>query len=318
VTNEIAGTLQSIDPRTNRPRTLKRLSAPQYVAVGAGAVWTTSLGPPSGTETLSQVACGPVYFRAGAQPARLIVSDLPLQGSAREYTSAMVAGIRLVLERRGFRAGTHDVGYQSCDASTAQSGGSDIFRCFGNGRAYARAVDVVGIVGSFNSFCSIFQIPIANQAPRGPLAMISPSNTVIGLTRPSRAMPSADLERLYPSGVRNFTRIAAADHLAPVALVKAAKELGARRVFVAWDGEDEDTKEYADNARAALPPLELAHAGSAAWNPYARRFGAFARRVAAGRPDAVSGAHDQPLSSVAAWAAASAATPALKARPRAA
>ena len=227
VTNEITDTLQSIDPRTNRARTVKRLSAPQYVAVGGGAVWATALGPPSGEETLSQIACGPVYFRPGARPARLIASDLPLQGSVREYTTAMVAGIRLVLERRGFRAGSHDVGFQSCDSSTAQSGGFDIFRCFGNGRAYARAVDVVGIVGSFISYCSIFQIPIANQAPRGPLAMISPSNTLIGLTRPYRGMRRGALERLYPTGVRNFTRIAAADHMAPVALVKAAKELGA-------------------------------------------------------------------------------------------
>jgi hypothetical protein len=46
-------------------------------------------------------------------------------------------------------------------------------------------------------------------------------------------------------------RIAAADHLAPVALLQAAKDLGRRRVFVACDRDDPDMAGLAADMRAA-------------------------------------------------------------------
>ena len=53
----------------------------------------------------------------------MIVSDLPLQSvQAGAGTRAMADAIRLVLQRRDFRAGSHTVGYRSCDDSTAQTG----------------------------------------------------------------------------------------------------------------------------------------------------------------------------------------------------
>ena len=95
----------------------------------------------------------------------------------------MVEAIRLVLERRHYRAGAYTIGYQSCDDSTAQGGGWDSIRCYSNAKAYARNPDVIGIVGSYNSSCSGQEIPVANQAPNGPLAMISPASTDTTLTR---------------------------------------------------------------------------------------------------------------------------------------
>jgi branched-chain amino acid transport system substrate-binding protein len=179
------------------------------------------------------------------------------------------------------------VGYQSCDDSTAQAGGTDVFRCFANARAYARNLDVVGVIGAYHSFCSAVEIPIANQAADGPLAMISPSNTVVGLTRPYRGMQPGELSGLYPTGKRNYVRIAAADHLAAVALVEAARELGRKRLFVLWDRADDDTAAFADSMRRAARDRSLTVAGAAGWDPQARSFRALAQRVAAGRPEAV-------------------------------
>ena len=86
-------------------------------------------------------------------PTELIVStDLPLQGPMRGYVSPMVDAIRFVLERRDFKAGRYSVGYRSCDNATAQAGGTDVFRCFSNARAFARTPDVLGVIGSFFSF----------------------------------------------------------------------------------------------------------------------------------------------------------------------
>jgi branched-chain amino acid transport system substrate-binding protein len=131
----------------------------------------TALGPPSGREALPASVCGEIF--AGAESPRfLIASDLPLQGPFRATTVSMVVAIRFGPERRGFRAGRYSVGYQSCDNSTAQTGGTDLYRCFSNANAFARNLDVVGLIGSFHSYCSSPQIPIANQAARGPLAMI--------------------------------------------------------------------------------------------------------------------------------------------------
>ena len=125
----------------------------------------------------------------------------------------MTEAIRFVLEQRGFKAGPYTVGYQSCDDATAQAGGYDLYKCFSNAKAYARNLAVLGVVGPHNSGCADVQIPIANQAPGGALAMISPSNTWTGLTRPYPGMRPGELEDRYPSGERNFFRIAAADHL---------------------------------------------------------------------------------------------------------
>lgn len=285
--NEVANRVYRIDPRTNRGRLVGRVPGARAVAVGAGHVWVSAAGDPSDAETLPANACGDLMYGGAGEPRFRIVSDLPLQTDFRAWTVPMVDAIRLVLERRGYRAGRYTVGYQSCDDATAQAGGPDAFRCFSNARAYARVRDVVGVVGALHSGCSALQIPVTNQTAAGPLAMISPSNTVVGLTRPYRGMRPGELAELYPSGQRNYVRIAAADHLAPLAIVEAAREHGSRRAFVLWDGEDTDTAAFAARMRAAAAEYGLELAGSAAWDPNARRFRELAREVAAAGPDAV-------------------------------
>ena len=288
VTNEVTGTVQAIDPRTNRASVVARLAAPQNVAVDAGGVWLTARGAPSADEMLPAATCRDVFFRGAGTPRLLVVSDLPLQGDARGIVAPMVDGIRFVLERRDFRAGRHTVGYASCDDSTAQAGGTDVSRCFANAKLYARTPDVVGVIGAYHSFCSGTQIPVANQAPGGPLATISPSNTVTGLTRPYRGMARGELERLYPTGQRNYVRIAAADHLAPIALVQAAKGLRRTRLFLLRDlGDDPYMAGFADDMRATARTLGLQVVGAAGWDPGARDFARLARHVAQARPEAV-------------------------------
>jgi branched-chain amino acid transport system substrate-binding protein len=286
-TNEVANTVYRIDPRTNRAQLVSRMAAPGGVALGETGVWVTSAGQPSAEAALPASACRNVYYGGAGSPRFLIASDLPLQGGSRAWTLPMVDAIRFVLERRGFRAGPYTVGYQSCDDSTAQAGGFDLWRCFTNAKAYARTPDVIGVIGTFNWGCSMVEIPVANQATGGPLAMISPANTPTFLTRPVQGPQPAQLEELYPSGERNFVRIAAADHLAVPALVEAARELGADRVAVLVDQDDFDMAAYAAGMREQARAIGLELADSAAWDPFARGFDALARRLAAARPDAV-------------------------------
>ena len=185
--------------------------------------------------------------------------------------------MRHVLQQRGFEAGGYTVGFQSCDASTAQAGGSDFFRCGSNAKAYARNLSVVGVVGSYQSPCSYLQIPIANEAADGPLAMLSPSNTYQELT---------ENEELYPSGVRNYVRIAGAEHLQAIAHAQLAKSLGAQRVAVLSARGDDYFGTFAGDVGTAGRQLGL-DVASLRYDNEARDFAPFARAVARARPDAV-------------------------------
>jgi branched-chain amino acid transport system substrate-binding protein len=287
-TNEIAGLVYRIDSRTNEAIVVNQTSAPAAVAVGAGAAWVIAAGRSSSGTALPTSVCSPVFSRGVSRPRFLIVSDLPLQGSEIADAHQMVEAIRLVLKRRGYRAGAYTIGYQSCDDSTSQAGGYTDVRCYLNAKAYARNPDVIGIVGAYNSGCSLQEIPIANRAPGGPLAMISPSNTVTNLTRVVRGVNDpAEIEHLYPTGERNFVRTPANDYLSAVALARFAKEKGVKRLFLTWDRNIPYWAAFAADVRAAARHFGLDIAGTAPFNPDARNYEQLARRIASTRADGV-------------------------------
>jgi DNA-binding SARP family transcriptional activator/ABC-type branched-subunit amino acid transport system substrate-binding protein len=276
-TNEIADEVYRIDPRTSAARVVARTASPRAVGAGEGAVWVAAASPPSRDAALPSPVCGAVVAGGDEPPQLLLVSDLPLQGENRPWTQAIVDGVRHVLQQRGFEAGGYTVGFQACDASTAQSGDSDFFRCGSNAKAYARNLRVVGVVGSFHSPCSYLQIPVANQAAEGPLAMVSPSNTYQELT---------ENEELYPTGVRNYVRIAGADHLQAIAHAQLAKALGARRVAVVSGRGDEDFGRFATDVATAGRRLgvDVVHLR---FDHEAADFAPVARAVSRARPHAV-------------------------------
>jgi hypothetical protein len=191
VTNEIGDEVYRVDPRTAKPRQLGEATSPRSVDAGEGGVWLTAASPPSEDAALPTSVCGRIYYGGQGSPDILIVSSLPLQGVGRQFAQPMVDAIRRVFEQRRFEAGAFSVGYQSCDSSTAQVGEEDFFRCGFIAKAFARNLRVAGVFGSFTSPCSYAQIPITNEAPRGPLAMISPSNTLDDLTANDDLYPTA-------------------------------------------------------------------------------------------------------------------------------
>ncbi|HET8742545.1 MAG TPA: BTAD domain-containing putative transcriptional regulator [Gaiella sp.] len=276
-TNEIADEVYRIDPRTNAARVVVRTASPRGVAAGDGRAWVVNASPPSRDAALPSPACSAVFSRSDEPPRFLLVSDLPLQGESRPITRAIADGVRHVLQQRGFEAGGYTVGFQSCDSSTAQSGGSDFFRCGSLAKAYARNLRVIGIVGSFASPCSYVQIPVTNEAAEGPLAMLSPSNTYQGLTED---------EELYPTGLRNYVRIAGDEHLQAVAHAELAKQLGARRVTVLSPLGETPYPRFASDFRTAGRRLGL-DVVSLRYDPAAKDFTPFARLVARALPDAL-------------------------------
>ncbi|MDX6593534.1 MAG: branched-chain amino acid transport system substrate-binding protein [Gaiellales bacterium] len=163
-----------------------------------------------------------------------IVSDLPLQGSSSHQTKQMNQAIQLVLEQHNWKAGAHTLQFQPCDDSTAQLGSWDSATCSANANAYAQTQSVVGIIGTFNSGCAQLITPVANQAPGGPIAMVSPANTWPGLTQKTAADP-AEPDKYYPSGTRNYARVIPADNFQGPALAQLAQELGVKSVYIIND-----------------------------------------------------------------------------------
>ena len=138
-----------------------------------------------------------------AQPQVLIASDLPVRGFAfHEDTLHMEAAIRFVLERHRFKAGRFTVGYQACDDSNPQAAQGDLTKCAANAKAYAEDAGVVGVIGTWSSNCAAVEIPILGKAPDGPLGMISPSNTNVGLTHADAGTAPGEPTRYYPTGRR--------------------------------------------------------------------------------------------------------------------
>jgi branched-chain amino acid transport system substrate-binding protein len=198
----------------------------------------------------------------------------------------MVGAIKLVLAQRRYRAGKWRVGFQSCDDSNPQGQAGDLGRCTANAKAYAGNRAVVGVVGTWFSRCTGFELPLANRAPGGPLVYVSPSNTDVGLTHAGPGTAPDVPGRYYPTHKRNFVRVIAADDAQGAAGALLAKELKARTAFV-LDDKDGYGLEVAATFRHAARRIGVKILGSASWDPTATEFDALVRQVARARPQAV-------------------------------
>lgn len=235
---------------------------------------------------LTRAFCSAVVS-GGAQPQVLIASDLPVRGFAfHEDTVHMEAAIRFVLARHRYRAGRFTVGYQACDDSNPQAAQGDLTKCAANAKAYAQDASVVGVIGTWSSNCAAVEIPILGQAPHGPLGMVSPSNTNVGLTHADAGTAPGEPARYYPTGRRNYVRVISADDAQARADALLAKRVGARRVFVLNDGTGYGLS-VAFAFRKAAGKLPLDVVGTGAWDPAQANFEGVVRRVHAARADAV-------------------------------
>jgi YVTN family beta-propeller protein len=297
VLNAGDGTVTRIDPRRNAAVATIPVGADATgIAAGLGGVWVTVAGgPPHATSTpvqgpisaLSSPSCSPV-IGAGRGADLLIASDLPtsLGGPGPEPAIADArAAIRLVLQQHGFRAGPYRIAYQVCDDSRPNEG-ADPALCAANARAYALDTSLIGVIGAYNSGCTGVELPTVNAAPSGPVPMISPSNTYVGLTHAGPATAADEPDRYYPTGARNYVRLVAADDYQSAGIDLFLKQQRRTRLYLLNDGQGTG---YAGAiyAQQAARKVGLGIAGSATWNPTARSYHALAQRIARSRADAV-------------------------------
>jgi branched-chain amino acid transport system substrate-binding protein len=237
-------------------------------------------------EALPSSSCTAIEYEGEGDPDVLIASDFPLQGSSRTQTIQIVEAIRFLLEKSNWKAGDHNVAYQSCDDATAQAGKWDSGKCSTNAQAYAGNEKLVGVIGTFNSGCAAIIIPVLNQAPGGGVAMVSPANTYVCLTEGGPGCDSTEPDKYYPAGTRNYTRVVAHDAYQGAAMAEFAQEQGIKNIYVLNDKEAYGLG-VATNFRNAAQSLGIKIAGFAAWDPKASSYEALFRKIGGTGADAV-------------------------------
>ena len=292
----VDGRVARINPTGEAVQSLAVGNAPQSVSVSASGVWTAvapgggrsiaSAPKVKGLQTLPAGTCGAAVYGGSGRPDALIVSDLPMQRDDAAVTLAMVQAIEFVLRRHDFRAGAHRVAYQACDDATALVGSFTGEKCTANAKIYSSAPNVIGVIGPYNSGCATAQIAVANRAPSGPLAMVSPTNSYIGLTRKGPGVSPEDPNGFYPTDIRNYVRVYPADDAQGAAQALLAKRLGVRRAFVFLsDPKDSYAVTLAASFAKAARRLRIRVAGPA--SPSSGAFESLARRLRSVGTDAV-------------------------------
>ena len=257
-----------------------------YVGAGASAVIAVialaatvsgAIARTNGATPLPASSCSAIQNPSGNL---LIASDLPLQGSGRTQTSQMTRAIKFIFAQHGWKAGNYSIAYQSCDDATAQAGKWDSGKASANANAYAQDSSVVGVIGTFNSGAAEIEIPILNRAPNGPIAMISPANTYVGLTHPGAGTVAGEPGKYYPTGKRNYARVVAADDYQGAADALLAQSLKVKKLFILNDKEAYGLG-VATNVRNAAKKLGIQIVGFTAWDGKASSYEALAVKIKA-------------------------------------
>ena len=253
---------------------------------GSGNTTTTTTSGGGNVTALPASSCSSIYYQGSGSPDFIVASDLPLQGAGRAQTTEMVAAIKFALKQRNFKAGSHNIGYQSCDDSTAQAGAWDSAKCASNARNYAGDSSVIGVVGTFNSGCAKIEVPVLNRANPGPVAMVSPANTSPGLTTTGPGAESGEPDKYYPTGKRNYARVVANDQIQGPADAQFAHNIGVKKVFIL---NDKQTYGFgvATTFKRAAPKVGLQVAGFQGWDAKQSSYEALANTIKQSGADGV-------------------------------
>jgi branched-chain amino acid transport system substrate-binding protein len=161
-----------------------------------------------------------------------IYSSLPLQGTARGQSQAVINGEKLALDEAGNKVGDFTIKYVSLDDSTAQNPGTaDEGKTAQNARQAIRDKNTIFYLGEFNSGGTKVSLPILNKAG---IPQISPSNTYIGLTTDEPGSEPGEPDKYYPTGKRTYARVVPRDKVQGAALVTVMKEDGCKTVTL-WN-----------------------------------------------------------------------------------
>ncbi|MCW3017592.1 MAG: hypothetical protein JWO02_4684 [Solirubrobacterales bacterium] len=183
-----------------------------------------------------------------------IYSSLPLQGTSREQSQAVINGEKLALAEVGNKVGKFTIKYVSLDDSTAQNPGTaDEGQTAQNARKVVQDKSAIFYLGEFNSGGTKVSLPILNKAG---IPQISPSNTYIGLTTNEPGSEPGEPNKYYPTGKRTYARVVPRDKIQGAALVTTMVEDGCKTATL-WDDKTTYGAGLARNIEASAKAQNL-------------------------------------------------------------
>lgn len=240
--------------------------------------------------SLMLAACGGAAKPAAAETLK-IVSSLPMTGASLTQTQTIVNAMTLRLEQAGGKAcgGKYTVSYEAWDDASAALGKWDPAVETENANKAAADPSIIAYLGTFNSGAAKLSIPILNAA--GPLVMISPANTYPGLTHAATGLTEDNEPGVYyPSGVRNYARVAATDDLQGPVAVNFMVEQGVKTLYI-LDDQEVYGKGVADSVNQAAVAAGITVIAQEGFDPKAADYKALMTKISTsndgGAPDAV-------------------------------
>jgi branched-chain amino acid transport system substrate-binding protein len=188
--------------------------------------------PAPAARPLPTSLCGPVTYGGDGRPQLLIVNSGSLQGPFSDHGVQNAQATKMVLAQHGWRAGEFTVGLQVCDEASAGSPLPNEKKCARNAKAFGADPSVIVVLGPVTSTCARAMVPVLNSTQGGPLPIVSMGTTYLGLTRKGPGVATGDPENLYPTGTRNYARMAPADDAQAAAAALYAQGLGVQRPYV--------------------------------------------------------------------------------------
>jgi len=228
---------------------------------------------------------------SGGGKTLVISSDLPMQGASADASTSTNNVIKLYLEQIGYKVGDYTIEFKEYDNSTAAKGSWDDAQCAKNAQDHVANAAEVAVMGTYNSGCAKIIVPVLNQAPDGPMLMVSHANTNPGLTK---TWDPGEPEKFYPTGKRNYARVVTSDDYQGTAAAQFLKqERGVTKCAVINDNQT-----YGQGVATAVK-AELANQGvevvvDEAWDAKQPNYTALMQKVKAAGADClyIAGIYD--------------------------
>lgn len=168
-----------------------------------------------------------------------VFSSWPMTGASEQIGGDSAESVRFALETWGNEAGGFALNYQALDDGIAANNGSwDAAKEAENATMVVNDADAMVYIATYNSGAAAVAIPILNEADPGPMAMISPANTAVALTKTYEFNEPGQPDEYYPTGVRNYMRVVPADDIQGGASARwAYNVLGSKRAYVLHDNQ---------------------------------------------------------------------------------
>lgn len=171
--------------------------------------------------------------KTAAEETITLVSSLPRTGSANAQTTTIVNGIRLAIQEAGGKVGGFTITYEDWDDASPERGQWDPAVENANADKALADPNVMAYIGTYNSGAAKVVMAKLNE---GGLAMVSPGNTYVGLTKPGLG-EKTEPDCYRPTGKISYFRVVPADDLQGSLSADYAQGLGVKKAFVLHDRE---------------------------------------------------------------------------------